>query len=195
MLSIVKKTLEIAKKTDNNVIVQVKGNQKTLLQDCQKICKTKNPDDTYAEPISKARGRIEQRKAEIYLSPTFTNKDWDLAKVVVKISRDIQVFDTKTKLWKGRNERSYYISTIKLSARLFNKAIREHWLIENSNHYVRDVTMLEDSSRIRINAHIFAKLRSFALNTLRKNNVENISNELYKNNMKLEFVLNYDGIV
>jgi len=41
----------------------------------------------------------------------------------------------------------------------------EHWLVENSNHYVRDVTMLEDSSRIRINAHIFAKLRSFALNT------------------------------
>ncbi len=177
------------------MIVQVKGNQKTLLQDCQKVCETKNPDDSYTEPISKARGRIEQRKAEIYLSPTFTNKDWDLAKVVVKISRDIQVFDTKTKLWKERNEISYYISTIDLSACIFNKAIREHWLTENSNHYVRDVTMLEDSSRIRINAHIFAKLRSFALNILRKNNVENISNEIYKNNMRLEFVLNYDGII
>ncbi len=194
MLFIVKKTLEIAKKTGNDVIVQVKGNQKILLQDCQKVSETKNPDDTYVEPVSKARGRIEQRKAEIYLSPTFTNKDWNLAKVVVKISRDIQVFDTKTKLWKKRNEISYYISTINLSARLFNKAIREHWLSENSNHYVRDVTMLEDSSRIRINAHIFAKLRSFALNILRKNNVENISNELYKNNMRLEFVMNYDGI-
>ena len=177
------------------MIVQVKGNQKTLLQDCEKVCKTKNPDDIYTEPISKARGRIEQRKAEIYLSPTFTNKGWGLAKVVVKISRDIQVFNTKSKSWKKRNEISYYISTIYLSAYTFNKAIREHWLIENSNHYVRDVTMLEDSSRIRINAHIFAKLRSFALNILRKNDVENVSNELYKNSLKLEYVLNYDGII
>ena len=177
------------------MIVQVKGNQKTLLQDCQKIGETENPDDTYTEPISKARGRIEQRKAEIYLSPTFTNKGWGLAKVVVKISRDIQVFDTKEKSWKKRNEKSYYISTIDLSAYIFNKAIREHWLVENSNHYVRDVTMLEDSSRIRINAHIFAKLRSFALNILRKNDVENVSNELYKNSLKLEYVLNYDGII
>jgi hypothetical protein len=118
-----KKTLEIAKKTSNDVIVQVKGNQKTLLQDCQKVCEIKKTDDTYTEPISKARGRIEQRKAEIYLSPTFTNKDWDFAKVVVKISRDIQVFDTKTKSWKKRNEISYYISTIELSAYTFNKAI------------------------------------------------------------------------
>lgn len=176
------------------MIVQVKGNQKALLQDCQKMCESQNPDDIYTEPISKARGRIEQRKAEIYLSPTFTNKDWHLAKVVVKITRDIQVFDTKTKLWAKRNEISYYISTVELSARLFNKAIREHWLVENSNHYVRDVTLLEDSSRIRINAHIFAKLRSFALNILRKNDVENVSNELYKNSLKLEYVLNYDGI-
>jgi len=140
------------------VIVQVKGNQKILLQNCQKVCETKNPDDTYTEPISKARGRIEQRKTEIYLSPTFTNKDWDLAKVVVKISRDVQEFSTKTKSWKKRNETSYYISTIDLSAYEFNQAIRRHWLTENSNHYVRDVTMLEDGSRIRINAHIFAKL-------------------------------------
>ena len=55
--------------------------------------------------------------------------------------------------------------------------------------------MLEDKSRIRVNAHIFAKLRSFALNILRKNGVDNIGNELYKNSLKLEFVLNYDGIV
>ncbi|MEA2007888.1 MAG: ISAs1 family transposase [Chloroflexota bacterium] len=189
-----KKTLEIAKKTGNDVIVQVKNNQKTLFQDCQKVCETQKPNDFYVEPISKERNRIEQRKAEIYTSPVFTDKDWDVAKVVVKISRCIQEFNTKTKSWKKRDETSFYISTIDLSAHIFCKAIREHWLIENSNHYVRDVTMLEDKSRIRINAHIFAKLRSFALNILRKNNVQNISNELYKNSLKLEYVLNYDGI-
>lgn len=189
-----KKTLEIARKTGNDVIVQVKGNQKTLLQDCQKISETIIPDDVFTEAISKAHGRIEKRTAEVYLSPTLTNKDWYLVKAVVKISRDIQELDTKTKTWKKRNDLSFYIATTNLSAKLFNRVIRAHWHIENKNHYVRDVTMQEDSSRIRINAHIFAKLRSFALNILRKNDVENVSNELYRNSLNLDFVLNYDGI-
>jgi hypothetical protein len=38
--------------------------------------------------------------------------------------------------------------------------------------------MGEDRSRIRCNPQIFAKLRSFALNILRKNKVENVSGEL-----------------
>lgn len=189
-----KKTLEIAKKTGNDVIVQVKGNQKTLLQDCQKISETITPDDVFTEAISKAHGRIERRTAEVYISPTLRNEDWYLVESVVKISRDIQELDTKTKTWKKRNDMSFYIATINLSAQTFNNAIRTHWHTENSNHYVRDVTMLEDKSRIRINAHIFAKLRSFALNILRKNGVNNVSNELYRNSLELEFVLNYDGI-
>ena len=189
-----KKTLEIAKKTGNDVIVQVKGNQKTLLQDCQKVSKKQKPDEFYVEPIAKERNRIEQRSVEIYLSPVFTNEDWYLAKVIVRVNRNVQEFNTKTKSWKERSETSYYISTIQLSAYEFNEAFRGHWLIENSDHYVRDVAMKEDSSRIRTNAHIFSKLRNFALNTLRKNNVENISDELYRNSMKLKYVLNYDGI-
>lgn len=189
-----KKTLAIAKKTGNEVIVQVKKNQRTLLRDCQEIFSTTTPDDVYREPISKARNRIEKRKAEVYLAPTLTDKAWHLVKAVVKISRSIQVYNTKTKTWEKRDETSFYISTIVLSAATFNKAIREHWLIENSNHHVRDVTLLEDRSRIRINAHIFAKLRSFALNILRKNEVENVSHELYKNSLNLEYVLDYEGI-
>ena len=43
MLSIVKKTLKVAKETGNDVIVQVKKNQKTLLKDCQNIAETKTP--------------------------------------------------------------------------------------------------------------------------------------------------------
>jgi len=92
-----KKTLEVAKKTGNDVIVQVKGNQKILLQDCQKISETIIPDDVFTEAISKAHGRIEKRTTEVYLSPTLTNKGWDLVEAVVKIRRDIQELDTKTK--------------------------------------------------------------------------------------------------
>lgn len=55
--------------------------------------------------------------------------------------------------------------------------------------------MGEDKSRIRTNPHIFAKLRSFALNILRKNNVENVSLELFDNSMALDNVLNYVGVL
>jgi predicted transposase YbfD/YdcC len=194
--SIAKKTLQTAKQTGNEVIVQVKGNQKTLLHDCQTISETLSPAEVYQEPLTKARNRLESRQVEIFISPALTDDEqWALVKVVVKVERYRRVFDTKTKTWKNGDETSFYISTIGLSAQQFCQAIRNHWGIENRNHYVRDVTMGEDKSRIRTNPHIFAKLRSFALNILRKNKVQNVSLELFENAMNLDNVLNYVGIL
>jgi len=146
--------------------------------------------------VTKTRNRIESRKVEVFIAPALTDDEkWNLVKVVVKVERYRQVFDTKIKSWKNSDETSFYISTIVLSAQEFCQAIRNHWGIENRNHYVRDVTMGEDKSRIRINPNIFAKLRSFALNILRKNDVENVSLELFDNCMNLNNVLNYVGIL
>lgn len=196
MPSIVKKTLQTAKATGNEVIVQVKGNQKTLFNDCQTIAATTRPDEVYQEPVTKTRNRIESRKVEIFISPALTDDEqWTLVKVVIKVQRFRQLLDTKTKTWKNSDETTFYISTIILSAQEFCQAIRNHWGIENRNHYVRDVTMGEDKSRIRTNPHIFAKLRSFALNILRKNNVENVSLELFENCMNLDKVLSYADVL
>lgn len=190
------KTLQTAKETGNEAIVQVKGNQKTLYHDCQTLSQTTVPDEVYQEPVTKARNRLESRKVEIFLSPPLSDDDkWALVKGVVKVDRSRQVFDTQTKLWKNSHETAFYISTVVLSAQEFCQAIRHHWGIENRNHYVRDVTLAEDKSRIRTNPHIFAKLRSFALNILRKNKVENVSLELFDNCMNLDHVLNYVGIL
>ncbi len=189
------KTLKTAKQSGNEVLAQVKGNQKTLLNDCQTMAETTTPDQVYQEPLTKTRNRIESRKVEIFIAPTLTHTEkWALVKVVVKVQRYRQVFDTKTKTWKNSDETAFYISTIVLNAKEFCQAIRNHWGIENSNHHVRDVTMGEDKSRIRINPHIFAKLRSFALNILRKNKVENVSLELFDNCMNFDDILNYVGI-
>ena len=190
------KTLQIAQETGNEAIVQVKGNQKTLVNDCQTIAETTTPDEVYQEPLTKARNRMESRKVEIFISPALTDaQKWTLVKVVVKVERFRQIFDPKTKTWKNSDETSFYISTIVLNAQEFCQAIRNQWGIENRNHYVRDVTLGEDKSRIRANPHIFAKLRSFALNILRKNNVENVSLELFDNCMNLDNVLNYVGVL
>jgi predicted transposase YbfD/YdcC len=190
------KTLKVAKETGNDVIVQVKENQKTLFHDCQTTTETTPADDVYQEPVTKARNRIESRTVQVFTDMTLSDKEkWHLVEAMVKVERKRQVFDTKTKGWKRSDETSFYIATTVLSAELFCQAIRNHWRIENSNHHVRDVTMGEDKSRIRTNPHIFAKLRSFALNVLRANNVENVSLELFNNCMNLNNILNYAGVM
>lgn len=191
-----KNTLQTAKDTGNEVIVQVKGNQKTLLHDCQNISQTANADAVYQEPLTKTRNRIEYRTVEVFIAPTLTHdKKWELVDAVIKVQRFRRVFDTKIKAWKNSDEISFYISTVVLSAQVFCQAIRNHWGVENRNHYVRDVTLGEDKSRIRKNPHIFAKLRSFALNILRKNKVQNVSQELFDNCMNIDNVLNYVGVL
>src|SRR5574339_146920 len=108
MLSIAKKTLQTAKETGNEVIVQVKENQETLLHDCQTIAATVSPDEVYQEPVTKTRNRIERRKVEIFISPSLTDdQKWALVKVVVKVDRYRQVFETKTKTWKHSDETSF----------------------------------------------------------------------------------------
>jgi predicted transposase YbfD/YdcC len=195
MRSIAKKTLAAAQATGNEVIVQVKANQATLLQDCQTLADTALPDAVYVEPWTKGHQRIEQRQVELFYYPLLTAaQEWDLVKVVIKVTRRRKTYHTLTHQWLQSDEVSFYIATLAGSAHLFCEAIRGHWHIENKNHYVRDVTLGEDASRIRINPHIFAKLRSFALNILRINQVTNVSTELFDNCMDLQRILNYVGI-
>jgi predicted transposase YbfD/YdcC len=67
---------------------------------------------------------------------------------------------------------SYYISSTQLPASSYNKGIRSHWAIENSLHYVKDVTFKEDASLIRSGnapANI-SIIRNIAINILRRMN-------------------------
>ena len=189
------KTLENVEKTNNHIIVQVKENQKSLLNDCINISEISSPIYEYQEPKNEQRNRIESRKVEVYENTDISDKDkWNLVKSVIKVERERQVFDTKTKSYKCSDEISYYISTTILNAKQCCEAIRLHWGIENKNHYVKDVSMNEDHSRIRVNPHIFAKLRSFALNIMRANTKTNIQLELFENCMNFSQILNYVGV-
>ena len=64
----------------------------------------------------------------------------------------------------------YYISSAELSAKEFGEAVRSHWSIENTLHWVLDVTMREDDSRIRRGdaAENLAGIKHIGLNLLRQ---------------------------
>ena len=59
-------TLELCIKTDNDFIVQVKGNQEQLHKDCEHNINPRKVFDKYAEPLVKDRGRVEQRTIEVF---------------------------------------------------------------------------------------------------------------------------------
>ncbi|MCP4991921.1 MAG: ISAs1 family transposase [Colwellia sp.] len=93
----------------------------------------------------------------------------------------------KKEIWKGLNivgmieserhvkgkitiEHRYYISSIKNDAKCFAQAVRAHWGIENSVHWVLDIAFREDESRVRKGyaAENLSVVRHIALNLLRQ---------------------------
>lgn len=185
------KTLDILAESGNDTIVQVKGNQEVLLNDCQKISEFSEPFEEYTEGLEKGHGRITDRKVSVYSPELITqlNGKWNKVKAVVKVERLRELFNTKEKIYEDDSDVSFYISTKMLPAEKYNSIIRGHWSIENKNHYVRDVAMKEDKSRIRVNPQNMAIILSFALNILRYNGVKNIENRLYVNALNFKKLL------
>lgn len=89
------------------------------------------------------------------------------------------------------SEQSYYISTTNMSADKYNKYIRNHRWIENRCHYVKDVSMWEDNSRIRIKPRNFWICRDLALNIMRANWETSIWRSLYINALDIKKVFQY----
>ena len=66
-------------------------------------------------------------------------------------------------------ETRYYISSLPGDAKKIALAVREHWAIENSLHWVLDVAFREDDCRVRVGyaAENFAVMRHIVVNLLK----------------------------
>jgi predicted transposase YbfD/YdcC len=71
---------------------------------------------------------------------------------------------------KETTEIRYYVSSLRMRVQQFARAVRAHWGIENTCHWVLDVTYREDDSRIRQQAirENFAWLNRFTLSLLKQ---------------------------
>ena len=67
-------------------------------------------------------------------------------------------------------ERRYFLTSLECDAERFAQAVRQHWGIENSLHWVLDVSFREDDCRIRqdAGAQTMSVLRHMALNLIRR---------------------------
>jgi predicted transposase YbfD/YdcC len=188
-------TLKAIVESGNDGILQVKNNQKKIYRNCQKLSNGWNPVDQHTS-TTKARNREETRTAKVYAKTNYfssrVGRLWGpYIKKIIKIERTMKRFDTTSQTWQSSYEESHYLSTFHLTAKQANDFVRQHWSIENSLHYVRDQALKEDNLHISQGSANFAKLRSFALNILRVNNVQNIKIELYRNSLNPSRLLNY----
>lgn len=144
-------------------MIGVKKNQRRLLQQIEEVMKeSRQISSCYAE-MQLNRGRTELRQVKVSDCTDFISKDWVGVSQLICVHRVVR--------YKGQQseEQAYFISSRKSNALLYAEGIRLHWQIENSLHYVKDVTWQEDASKIRTgNApQNMSTLKNIAINILR----------------------------
>ena len=156
-------------------LLAVKDNQSTLADALREFFADGDASGFGSLPISrhhaveKGHGRIETRQALWVTDLSWMDKKlrehWPRLAGVGMIERQRDIKGAVS------TERAFYIGSQGVtSAESFAKAARSHWGIENSLHWVLDVTFREDDCRVRKDhaPHNFAALRKFALALLRQ---------------------------
>lgn len=114
------------------------------------------------------RNRIEERTASVWHHlPLSPQGPWSSLHCLIRMEHRTEHFQPTNRTWRKTHEVRWYVCTQALSAPQALQAVRGHWQIENGLHYVRDVSMGEDASRIRRSPGLMARLRSLTLNLLR----------------------------
>ena len=153
----------------------VKENQAYLYQDISMLFGYdeqqgfKDTSYDYVKSVDKGHGRIEIRECWSTSDPEYihTIRGYEKWAGLCSIAMVVSI-----RIIKGVETRQvrFYISSMKSNARRILHASRRHWSIENELHWVLDVALNEDRSRVRKNnapANL-AVLRHIALNLLKQ---------------------------
>ena len=110
------------------------------------------------------------------------NTEWKpLIKGIVRVSRERYLHrSAKTGLWSSTSEEWHITSLVLPSCGNHAATTRSEAIGTSRTNYIthtRDVTFQEDQSRIRHNPGVFARIRSFGYNILRRNQTRTFSQD------------------
>ena len=124
---------------------------------------------SYHETVNKGHGRIEIRRCWAISDPLAFEyirhyQAWPDLKTIIRVYRERRIGE------KIESETAYYISSLEADAAQLLDITRSHWSIENSLHWVLDLTFREDESRMRLgnSPQNMNVLRQLALNILKR---------------------------
>jgi|APSaa5957512576_1039674.scaffolds.fasta_scaffold30701_1 predicted transposase YbfD/YdcC len=153
-------------------LLAVKDNQRSLheeIQDFFTVAQANEFDGVpydYYEATDGGHGRVEHRRCWVSnsLSTIGSPQKWRGLTSIVMMECERHTGDTMSV------DKHFYITSLAPDAKKIALAKRAHWGIENSCHWVLDVTFREDDSRIRRDhgAENIAILRQMAFNTLKQ---------------------------
>ncbi len=123
----------------------------------------------YHKTVNKGHGRIDIRECWTTSNPAYLKlirnvENWTAFQTIVMMVCTRIIGDQETQ------ETRYYISSLPSHAERILYAVRKHWSIENELHWVLDVALNEDHSRVRKDQapENLAVLRHIALNLLKQ---------------------------
>ena len=154
-------------------VLAVKKNQSRLYEEVRELfnhagrIEYKDTKHDYHKTVNKDHGRIEIRQCWTIDDPDYLlymrdRQKWKGIRSIAMVVGERRIGD------KVSTESRYYISSLECDAEKVLHAVRNHWGIENSAHWVLDIAFREDESRIRAGngAESFATLRRIALSML-----------------------------
>lgn len=177
-------------------ILALKGNQGTLHQNVKAFFQRAEATQwsgiefSYSEATEAGHHRVEHRQVwavPITQVPYLSQSDkWQGLTTLVMVKRERHLWNKTT------SEVCFYITSLGAEATLLAQAIRAHWGIENSLHWVLDVTFNEDHSRIRTGhgPENMGVLRRLSLNLLKREpSKQSLKQKRYRAAMDNDFLM------
>ena len=166
----------VDKKAD--YVLALKGNQGTLREDVelfateQKASGFKDTKVSRHETVDGDHGRIETRTYTVIHDVGWLQErhDWPGLKGVVIVESIREIPGSSPETDKIERETRFYITSLAWLAHQIGPAVRSHWAIENSLHWVMDMIFRDDECRIRTE-HApanFTTLKHMAHNLIRR---------------------------